>query len=104
MRNQPRFSPFSAAERNASRCILFSGQGQLDRNSLLPAGLRRAAGLVSLLAVLASAVLVAATARAAGDEAPEWLRQAASSSFPSYDKTVPAVVLYDESTMNVDAD
>src|SRR5262245_44344696 len=40
----------------------------------------------------------------AGDDAPAWLKQAASTSLPTYDKDVPAVVLYDESTRNVEPD
>ncbi|HKF57192.1 MAG TPA: DUF3857 and transglutaminase domain-containing protein [Blastocatellia bacterium] len=104
MRNKHRVSPYSSAGRNAPRCVLFRSQapeGQIN----IPTRRRWAAGLVSLLAVIASVALVAAAPPAlAADEAPEWLRQAASSSLSSYDKTVPAVVLYHESTMNVDAD
>jgi transglutaminase-like putative cysteine protease len=39
-----------------------------------------------------------------GDEAPNWLRQAASQKLPTYDRTVSAVVLVDESTVTVAED
>jgi hypothetical protein len=75
-------------------------------NRLEPASGRPGTRVRKALAVLAcAAFLSTTTARAtAGDEAPEWLRQAASSNLPSFDKSVPAVVLYHESTQNVDAD
>ncbi len=38
----------------------------------------------------------------AGDDAPAWLRQAASASVPTYNKDVPAVVLLDESRLSID--
>jgi hypothetical protein len=41
---------------------------------------------------------------AAGDDVPAWLRQAAASSAPVYEKDVPAVVLHDESTVTVGDD
>ncbi len=40
----------------------------------------------------------------AGDDAPAWLRQAASTSAPTYDKRVPAVVLFDEQRIVVAED
>ncbi|HLG16275.1 MAG TPA: DUF3857 domain-containing protein [Blastocatellia bacterium] len=40
----------------------------------------------------------------AGDDAPSWLRQAAASQAPSYDKNVPAVVLLDEESVRVEED
>ncbi len=40
----------------------------------------------------------------AGDEAPTWLRQVASTPVPSYDKKVPAVVLLNESRVAVSED
>jgi hypothetical protein len=41
---------------------------------------------------------------AAGDDAPAWLRQAASASVPGYQKNVPAVVLLDEQTVTLGTD
>ena len=38
------------------------------------------------------------------DDAPAWLKQAAAASVPTYEKEVPAVVLYDESIVTVNAD
>ena len=38
------------------------------------------------------------------DDAPDWLKQAASVPLPNYDKRVPAVVLLDDETLTVDAD
>jgi transglutaminase-like putative cysteine protease len=50
-------------------------------------------------------VLAAATgARAAGDEAPAWLQQAARISVPTYEKDVPAVVLYKEQEVTLSSD
>jgi hypothetical protein len=40
----------------------------------------------------------------AADEAPPWLREAASASVPAYDKEIPAVVLLDEQKISVDED
>lgn len=40
----------------------------------------------------------------AGDEVPGWATQAVSAPAPSYDKDVPAVVLYKEQTMNLNSD
>lgn len=48
--------------------------------------------------------LFAGNAWAAGDDVPAWLRRAASVQTPTYDKTVPAVVLADESTVTVGED
>jgi hypothetical protein len=39
-----------------------------------------------------------------GDEAPPWLRSAAAVSVPAYPKDVPAVILWDESVVNVEQD
>jgi hypothetical protein len=61
---------------------------------------RRTLSLCALFVMLGCA----APALAAGDEAPAWLKQAAASSAPAYDKKVPAVVLHDEGTMTVAAD
>jgi transglutaminase-like putative cysteine protease len=45
-----------------------------------------------------------AGARAAGDDAPAWLRQAANLTIPTYDKDVTAVVLIDDGTISVSDD
>jgi hypothetical protein len=57
-------------------------------------------GLCMALVTMAAA----STALAAGDDAPAWLRTAASASIPKYNRDVPAVVLVDESTMTVKED
>ena len=44
------------------------------------------------------------TVRAAGDDAPGWLRQASDIEVPSYDKRVSTVVLVDDSTVTVGED
>jgi hypothetical protein len=49
-------------------------------------------------------ILISASAAFAGDEAPAWLQQAAAQKNPAYDKTVPAVVLLDESIVAVTED
>src|SRR5204862_5935807 len=38
------------------------------------------------------------------DDVPAWLKQAAAAAVPTYEKEVPAVVLYDESIVTVSAD
>src|SRR2546423_13742024 len=40
----------------------------------------------------------------AGDDLPQWLRQAAATSLPSYGKEVPAVVLLNEQSVKVEED
>jgi hypothetical protein len=45
-----------------------------------------------------------ASARAASDDAPAWLRQAASLTIPTYEKDVTAVVLVDDGTISVSED
>ena len=45
-----------------------------------------------------------AGARASGDDAPAWLRQAANLTIPTYDKDVTAVVLVDDETLSVSDD
>ncbi|HEX4951685.1 MAG TPA: transglutaminase-like domain-containing protein [Blastocatellia bacterium] len=47
------------------------------------------------------AIIAALTIAALADDAPAWLRQAASGVTPSYDKKVPAVVLLDESRVTI---
>lgn len=57
-----------------------------------------------LLASIALLVCAAAGARAAGDEAPPWLQQAAKLPVPTYERDVPAVVLQDEQRVRVSED
>src|SRR5205085_7178894 len=57
------------------------------------------------LLLLAAAVAASpAAARAVGDDAPAWLRQAAEAAAPTYEKRVPAVVLYKERDVTVSDD
>lgn len=49
-------------------------------------------------------IILSASTVFAGEEAPPWLQQAAAQQIPAYDKTVPAVVLLDESVMTVGND
>src|ERR1043166_9423378 len=60
--------------------------------------LQRLTTFTLLLIALAASASVAA---AFGDDAPAWLKQAASSAAPTYDKRVPAVVLYKERDVSV---
>src|SRR5215813_839082 len=60
--------------------------------------LLRMLGLAILLTVIPAA------ARAAGDETPPWLLDAAKISVPKYDKDVPAVVLQNERRVTVSSD
>jgi transglutaminase-like putative cysteine protease len=55
--------------------------------------LRQTFTIIALISFLAIA--------AVADDAPAWLRQAASSAIPTYDKNVPAVVLLDESRVTI---
>jgi len=48
--------------------------------------------------------LCASGAVAAGDDAPSWLRQAASASIPNYEKNIPGVVLLDEQSVALSSD
>jgi hypothetical protein len=57
----------------------------------------------SLVSIFLAACLHAG-AVAKGDEAPAWLRQAASTTVPAYGKDVHAVVLHDESRKTVEED
>jgi hypothetical protein len=54
------------------------------------------------LRLAAAIIFISATAMA--DDAPQWLRQAAATTMPAFDKKVPAVVLFDESKATVDED
>src|SRR5258707_6017112 len=56
----------------------------------------RLIGLVFLLTLCAASTF--------GDDAPAWLRQAASVTIPTYDKDVTAVVLVDDGTISVSDD
>lgn len=55
--------------------------------------------LKRMMLCVATIILLSLTALA--DDAPAWLRQAASANLPPYDKDVKAVVLHDESRMTV---
>jgi len=49
-------------------------------------------------------ILLAAAASAFSDDAPAWMRQAATLTLPAYDKDVPAVVLVDDETISISDD
>jgi hypothetical protein len=55
-------------------------------------------------ALLFLVLLSASSALASGDDAPAWLRQAATLSVPAFDKKVASVVLVDNSTLTVSED
>jgi len=58
-----------------------------------------------LLGICFLVMLVALSVNASpGDDVPSWLQQAASVKLSAYDKDVPAVVLVDDGTINIDAD
>src|SRR6185312_13450662 len=57
-----------------------------------------------LTALLFLMLLPAPIAVAAADDAPQWLRQAAALSVPTFDQKVTAVVLVDSSTLTVGED
>ena len=56
--------------------------------------------LTSMLLVMTAATI----ARAAADEAPPWLQQAAKLPMPTYEKDVPAVILHREQRITVNED
>jgi uncharacterized protein DUF3857/transglutaminase superfamily protein len=58
----------------------------------------------SVLVLISILVFSSSIAAAPGDDVPLWLTQAAGASVPSYDKDVPAVVLYIDQSMAVGAD
>jgi hypothetical protein len=60
--------------------------------------------LKKLLVSALAAFLLNTIVSAKGDEAPAWLKQAASASVPAYGKEVHAVVLHDESRKTVEED
>jgi hypothetical protein len=60
--------------------------------------------LKRLLVSIFLVVCLQAAAAAKSDEAPAWLRQAASIAVPAYDKDVHAVTLHDESRKTVEED
>lgn len=49
-------------------------------------------------------LLVAANGVTLADDAPQWLRAAATTAVPAYDKDVPAVVLYNEEQVSLGSD
>ena len=61
-------------------------------------------GHFSFRLIIALCFLLGLSITAAADDAPAWLRQAASASVPTYEKDVPGVVLFDERTMSVSSD
>ncbi|HEY7181506.1 MAG TPA: DUF3857 domain-containing protein, partial [Blastocatellia bacterium] len=60
--------------------------------------------LKRLIFSICLAACLQAAAAAKGDEAPAWLREAASITVPTYDKDVKAVTLHDESRKTVEED
>jgi Domain of Unknown Function with PDB structure (DUF3857)/Transglutaminase-like superfamily len=58
--------------------------------------------LQKILFCILAFVMMSGLASAKGDEVPGWLKQAASTNPPAYDKKVNAVVLHDESRKTVD--
>lgn len=59
---------------------------------------------IRFLALIGVLMVSFASARAVSDDAPAWLRQAASLTIPTYDKDVTAVVLVDDGTISVSDD
>lgn len=59
---------------------------------------------VWLIAIFILLTLVVPVSAAPGDETPSWVQQAAAIKVPTYDKDVPAVVLVDESSLNINSD
>jgi len=59
---------------------------------------------LNLFALLVLASALPASARAAGDDVPAWLRQAAAAPAPAHAKGVDGVILNDESTITVGED
>ncbi len=59
---------------------------------------------LSVLTAIAFALGLRSVNARTGDDAPAWLRAAASSSIPAFQKDVPAVVLADESVVTIDDD
>jgi hypothetical protein len=57
-----------------------------------------------LLALISISLAVGGQVMASGDDAPAWLRQAATQTIPKYDKDVPAVVLVDDGTITISED
>src|SRR4051812_42702024 len=60
--------------------------------------------LLLVAAALVPSAPRAAAAPAAGDDLPAWLKAAATSAAPSYDRDVPGVVLNHERTITVGED
>jgi uncharacterized protein YxeA len=59
---------------------------------------------IRLMMLLLLLTFVVAVKAAPGDDSPVWLQQASAVKVPTYDKTVSAVVLYEDQTTTVDAD
>jgi Domain of Unknown Function with PDB structure (DUF3857)/Transglutaminase-like superfamily len=65
---------------------------------------RQTVCLVALLIAFSSHTSIQSARPSFADDVPAWLKQAASAPVPSYEKEVPAVVLYDESIVTVSPD
>jgi Domain of Unknown Function with PDB structure (DUF3857)/Transglutaminase-like superfamily len=65
---------------------------------------RRLIAQLAVLTAMAFAIGLICVNAHAGDDAPAWLRAAAGSSIPAFQKDVPAVVLADESVVTIDDD
>src|SRR5688500_11450422 len=99
---------FMDVERRAAFTSSFipssSARGQRNRKMLRPLK------ALTLSLALFAALLAsrpgprAAAAAGGGDDAPAWLRAAASASAPAYPKDVPAVIVNDEETVTVSED
>lgn len=57
-----------------------------------------------LITLVGLFVFAPANAAVAGDEVPGWVQQAVAIKVPAYEKDVPAVVLVDESVVNIESD
>lgn len=65
---------------------------------------RRLIAQLSVLGAMALALSLMSVNAGAGDDAPAWLRSAAGSTIPAFEKDVRAVVLADESVVTIDDD
>jgi hypothetical protein len=77
-------------------------QHKITKPGCSPGALR--GSLFHRLMIAGFSLLMMSTPAFAGDEAPDWLKQASSSSAPVYGKEVPAVVLLNERTVKIDED
>jgi hypothetical protein len=64
--------------------------------------MRTATSKITCIVTLVIILLAGSAARA--DDAPQWLRTAAAAAAPTYDKDVPAVVLYDDEQVALGSD